>query len=237
MLIGTLLLTIRAWGLDEIAGDLTQLPLTPENSQFEWEDWGITIDALQFDEYGSTTDTPIIDLVMTVVNHAHKSRSFPTPLSIKLVIGEDQFDAIKEIGEGGVVIQPTMQSIQGCYFIVPRARLGKSFDLRFEDVTTKWLLHVEITQPPPPPEPTPAPPPTEEEIAAAKKYWANERARKAQEEAEAKQRFAKEEAIRESRGDFSQAPGMTPEQKRAAAIKWAEEDAKKNIIGATPAPQ
>ena len=49
--------------------------------------------------------------------------------------------------------------------------------------------------------------------------------------------FAKEEAIRESRGDFSQAPGMTPEQKHAAALKWAEEDAKKRIIGATPAPQ
>jgi len=47
----------------------------------------------------------------------------------------------------------------------------------------------------------------------------------------------KQEAERESHGDFSQAPGLTPQQKQEAKIKWAEKDAAESIKGATPAPQ
>ena len=49
--------------------------------------------------------------------------------------------------------------------------------------------------------------------------------------------FNKQEAEREANGDFSKAPGMTPEQKEAAALKWAREEAAKSVKGATPAPQ
>ena len=48
--------------------------------------------------------------------------------------------------------------------------------------------------------------------------------------------IAKEEE-REARGDFSQAPGLTPEQRQAATIRWAEKSATETIKGATPAPQ
>ena len=51
------------------------------------------------------------------------------------------------------------------------------------------------------------------------------------------QREARVEALREANGDFSHAPGMTPEQKEAAHIRWVEEDAKKSVIGATPSKQ
>jgi hypothetical protein len=47
----------------------------------------------------------------------------------------------------------------------------------------------------------------------------------------------KREAEREANGDFSQAPGLTPEQREAAEIKWAEKNAKESIKGAKPAPQ
>jgi regulator of protease activity HflC (stomatin/prohibitin superfamily) len=62
----------------------------------------------------------------------------------------------------------------------------------------------------------------------------------AEEAAKAKRQqelFNKQEAEREAIGDFSKAPGMTPEQKEAAALKWAREEAAKSIKGATPAPQ
>jgi hypothetical protein len=49
--------------------------------------------------------------------------------------------------------------------------------------------------------------------------------------------FEKQEAEREAHGDFSQAPGLTPEQRQAAAIRWAEKNANETIKGATPAPQ
>jgi hypothetical protein len=56
-------------------------------------------------------------------------------------------------------------------------------------------------------------------------------------EEEKRNLFEKQEAEREAHGDFSQAPGLTPEQRQAAAIRWAEKNAKETIKGATPAPQ
>jgi hypothetical protein len=48
--------------------------------------------------------------------------------------------------------------------------------------------------------------------------------------------FEKEEAQRESHGDFHLAPGLTPAEKEAAAVRWAEKNAAQCIKGATPAP-
>jgi len=88
------------------------------------------------------------------------------------------------------------------------------------------------------PTPTPTPGPVTSTIVPMPKELEDKiKAERLAKEEEKRTLFAKEEAIRESRGDFSQAPGMTQEQKHAAALKWAEEDAKKRIIGATPAPQ
>lgn len=48
--------------------------------------------------------------------------------------------------------------------------------------------------------------------------------------------FEKQEAEREADGDFSQAPGLTPEQREAAEIRWSEKHAAASIKGAKPAP-
>lgn len=49
--------------------------------------------------------------------------------------------------------------------------------------------------------------------------------------------FEKQEAEREANGDFSQAPGLTPEQRETAEIRWSEKRAAESIKGAKPAPQ
>jgi hypothetical protein len=49
--------------------------------------------------------------------------------------------------------------------------------------------------------------------------------------------FEKQEAEREANGDFSQAPGLTPEQREAAEIRWGEKMAKETIKGAKPYSQ
>lgn len=49
--------------------------------------------------------------------------------------------------------------------------------------------------------------------------------------------FEKKEAEREARGDFSQAPGLTPEQREAAEVRWSEKEAADSIKGAKPFPQ
>lgn len=63
---------------------------------------------------------------------------------------------------------------------------------------------------------------------------------KAEQTAKEEQRrrlFEKQEAKREANGDFSQAPGLTPAQREAAEIRWAEKSAEESIKGAKPAPQ
>jgi len=74
---------------------------------------------------------------------------------------------------------------------------------------------------------TPMPKEVQEKIDAEKS---------AKEKAE-RERFNKQEAEREANGDFSHAPGLTPEQREAAAIRWAEKNAEQSIKGAKPAPQ
>jgi hypothetical protein len=229
------ILTMSAKGLSGIEGNVTQLRLTPEKATFVWDDWDITIEYLQFSEMGSASSTPMVVFSMTAVNRAHKSRAFSPLARLKLIIGQDEFDAVKDLGDGELDVQPTMESKQACCFIVPRASLSESFKILFKGGWADFSLPVAIIRPVAvAPIPIAMPTPTEAELAAAKEYWANERT---QEEAEAKRRFAQREAVCESRGDFSQAPGLTAQEKMAKAIKWAEEDAKKLIIGATPAPQ
>ena len=98
-----------------------------------------------------------------------------------------------------------------------------------------WLPTEGLTDVPPPPPPpevvilttVPMPKDAKEKIDA-------EKAAKAQAE---RKLFEKQEAEREARGDFSQAPGLTPDQRETAEIRWAEKHAGKIMKNATPAPQ
>ena len=112
-----------------------------------------------------------------------------------------------------------------------------SYSINFDTVSTPDVTLTPYVVPATPPtvQPSvsvtttvvPMPKEMQEEIAA-------EEAVKAKRQQEL---FNKQEAEREAIGDFSKAPGMTPEQKEAAALKWAREEAAKSIKGATPAPQ
>jgi len=88
------------------------------------------------------------------------------------------------------------------------------------------------------PTPTPTPGPVTSTIAPMPKEMQDKI--KAEEIAKKEQKrklFERQEAEREANGDFSQAPGLTPVQREAAEMLWAEKNAKESIKGATPAPQ
>ena len=92
----------------------------------------------------------------------------------------------------------------------------------------------------PAPQPTPTPTSAEElnQFQVEWKQIADEDKRQRElYQKELAQREARVEAQREASGDFSHAPGMTPEQKEAAHIRWVQEDAKKSVRGATPLKQ
>ena len=79
------------------------------------------------------------------------------------------------------------------------------------------------------------PTPTKEQLAEWEKE-AQENYRKVQQERieqekQHRELLLKQEAERESRGDFSQAPGLTAKQKEEAEIKWAEKNAAESIKG------
>lgn len=112
-------------------------------------------------------------------------------------------------------------------------------DLQVKESTRK-SESTPISKSKPTPEPTPTPMSAEElnQFQAEWKQVADEdkRQRDLYQKVQA-QREARVEALREANGDFSHAPGMTPEQKAAAHLRWVEEDAKKSVIGATPSKQ
>ena len=70
------------------------------------------------------------------------------------------------------------------------------------------------------PSPTPTPGPVTLTLAPMPKEIADKiKADQAAEEEQKRKLFQKQEAQREARGDFSQAPCLTPEQRRAAATR------------------
>jgi hypothetical protein len=86
--------------------------------------------------------------------------------------------------------------------------------------------------------PTPTPGPVTSTIAPMPKEMGDKiKAERLEKEEEKRKLFEKQEAEREARGDFSQAPGLTPGQKEVAEIRWAEKDAAQSIKDAKPASQ
>jgi hypothetical protein len=118
-----------------------------------------------------------------------------------------------------------------------RASLSDSFKILFKGGWADFSLPVAINKPVAVTPLLPMPAPTEEELLLLRNIGQTSEPEKPRKRRKQKRRFAQQEAVRESRGDFSQAPGLTAQEKMAKAIKWAEEDAKKDIIGATPPPQ
>jgi hypothetical protein len=118
-----------------------------------------------------------------------------------------------------------------------------TYSINFDKVSTPDVTPTPFVGPTPfvvPPTPPPLQPPASITITTVPMPTDMQENIAAEKAAQAKQQrelFNKQEAEREANGDFSQAPGMTPEQKEAAHLKWAREEAAKSIKGATPAPQ
>ena len=85
---------------------------------------------------------------------------------------------------------------------------------------------------------TPTPGPVNSSTAPMPKEMEEKiKAERLAKEEEKRKLFEKQEAEREAQGDFSQAPGLTPEQREAAEMRWWKKNAAESIKGATPAPQ
>ena len=173
---------------------------------------------------------------MTVTNAGHQSASFEPANSLKILIGDMAFDA-EDFGLGyGGNIQPTLTRWRDCYFELPKALLKDSFLIRFEGglLTNERNVQVAIAFPTPEPTQLPTPTPTKEQLAEwerqAEVYWENQRIEKAKEAKKAHELFLKQEAVREANGDFSQAPGLTPEQKEAAEVNGRRKTLPKGLL-------
>jgi hypothetical protein len=96
------------------------------------------------------------------------------------------------------------------------------------------LARGEVDQAPPTPTPGPV---TYTSVPMPKEVQDKIKAEQTAKEEQRRKLFEKQEAKREANGDFSQAPGLTPAQREAAEIRWAEKSAEESIKGAKPAPQ
>jgi hypothetical protein len=85
--------------------------------------------------------------------------------------------------------------------------------------------------------PTPTPGVTYTIVPLSKEMEDKIRAEQLAKEEEKRKLFEKKEAEREAHDDFSQAPGLTPQQREAAEMRWLEKNAEESVKGAKPAPQ
>jgi hypothetical protein len=96
--------------------------LQPAQTQLQWEGWDIKINELVFsDAVGSKTagaDSTFVKLGLTVQNISHKGQAFIPQNDLKIIIGEDAFDAedIDPNGEYMGNIEPTLVRQRACYF-------------------------------------------------------------------------------------------------------------------------
>ena len=223
-----------------IASYVDAQELEPAQTELQWNGWDIKITDIRL-HTPAAGDSEFVILGLFVTNLKHEGQSFSPSNDCKLIIGEDAFDAfVPEDAYYYGNIEPKLSKVRACTFEIPKVLVKDSFVIRFQSLLQSFDLPVSIVAPPTPtpaPAPTPTPTPTKEQLEKAKSYWENERIEKAKEVKKAHELFLKQEAERESNGDFSQAPGLTPEQKEEAEINWAEKHAGESIKGAKPAPQ
>src|SRR5271166_6972754 len=133
-----------------------QQGLTPAQTQFVWDKWEIKIDTLQFqgsigesdDEERPASDSEFVYLHLTVKNSDNHGKDFIPQNDVKIVIGENEFDAadIDRHGEYIKNVEPTlirtvlMQISDKCMFFWQNDFLGLCRqDLRPERWSGRWL--------------------------------------------------------------------------------------------------
>lgn len=137
---------------------------------FRWANWGVLIANLEFTDsvtrFGerkkADTDSIFVYMRLSVVNAGHEGSSFIPQNMLKIVVGDNAFDAadLDEDGESYVSnIEPTLARIRKCYFELPRSVIKDSFIIRFSQFLGETKdVNISISYPPVP-EPTPVPEP------------------------------------------------------------------------------
>jgi hypothetical protein len=121
--------------------------LTPSQTQLAWQGWNITISHLAFSKtikqgHGeplvADSDSAFVYLDVTVKNASHGGQSFVPRNDVKIIIGDDAFDAedIDANYDYGKNIEPTLAKRRECYFELPKALVKDAFLLRFSSLLT-----------------------------------------------------------------------------------------------------
>lgn len=134
----------------------------------EWTDWKVEINHLEFTEYAThyaeekkaDADSIFVYMDMTVTNISHKGSPFIPQNSLKIIAGDNEFDAADVEGSGDYLsnIEPTLTRKRGCYFELPRGVVKDSFIIRFSGLLSETKdIKISISTPAPTPETQSAP--------------------------------------------------------------------------------
>jgi hypothetical protein len=142
-----LLATIGLLTVSGIAKTDAAQNLAPVQTQLQWNGWNVEIHAIQFTDkitrsYGSPkmpdADSEFVYLKLTVKNSSHKGQGFIPQNALKIVIGNNAFDAedIDPNFEYAKNIEPTLTRERECYFELPKDLVKDAFAIRFSGFLT-----------------------------------------------------------------------------------------------------
>jgi YARHG domain len=135
--------------------------LVPSMTEIQWEGWNIKINGLFFTnliDQGYTkktaqNDSVFVYLDLTVKNNNNRGVNFIPQNCLKIIIGDDSFDAEdcgEETSNDLENIQPTLTRKRACYFELPTALVQDSFALRLSGfLSDQYDIQVRIEQPKP----------------------------------------------------------------------------------------
>jgi hypothetical protein len=138
----------------------------PHNLQ--WAGWEVKINVLGFtdtvtrygEEQKADADSIFVSMDLTVTNISHKGSRFIPSNTLKIIVGENAFDAAN-LGKGGDYlsnIEPTLARERECYFELPRSVVKDSFIIRFAGLLAETKdINISISTPAPTPETQSAP--------------------------------------------------------------------------------
>ena len=130
----------------------------------KWTDWEVKINHLEFtdsvtryhEQKKADADSIFVYMDLTVTNISHKGSSFIPQNTLKIIVGDNAFDAADLDGSGVSYvsnIEPTLARERECYFELPRSVVKDSFIIRFGGFLAQTKdINISISTPAPTPE-------------------------------------------------------------------------------------
>ena len=142
-----LILLVAIFAARIVAASTPALTLSGPH-ELEWTDWGVKINHLEFTDtvtrYGAEkqadADSTFVYMDLTVTNISHKGSTFIPQNTLKIIVGDNAFDAEDLDGRGVSYvsnIEPTLARERECYFELPRRVVKDSFIIRFAGFLTE----------------------------------------------------------------------------------------------------